>query len=92
MAWSTLTSQGPRRARQAGDRGHERGATFTEYALVTSVVLVGALGALTMLEDESGSYLEDTGSDIAVPRELAADLDVDLPDPPDWLAAPPPPP
>lgn len=69
----------------------ERGATLTEYAFLVSVVVVGSIGAIAFLEDGSGSYLVDTGSDIGVPRELAADLDPDLPDPPPWLTQPPPP-
>ena len=46
---------------------------------------------LALLQDESGSYLADTGSDIGQPRELAADIDPDLPTPPPWLTQPPPP-
>lgn len=74
-----------------GRRRPERGATFSEYALLASMVVVASIGAISLLQDESGSYLVDTGSDIGTPRELASDIDPDLPEPPSWLTQPPPP-
>ena len=59
--------------------------------MLVAVVVVTSIGALSLLEEESGSYLIDTGSDIGTPRELAADLDPDLPTAPAWLTQPPPP-
>jgi len=56
-----------------------------------ALVVVAAMGGIMQLQDESGSYLVETGSDVGQPRELAADLSADLPDEPDWLPQPPPP-
>lgn len=75
----------------AAARRGERGATLTEYGLIVALVVVAAMGGILQLQDESGSYLVDTGSDIGTPRELAADMSPDLPDEPDWLPQPPPP-
>lgn len=66
-------------------RGSERGATATEYAVVIALVVVVTLGATTLLTDGAGDYLSTTGDDIGQPRERIADMDLDLPDPPDWL-------
>ena len=77
------------RRRDARSRRHQRGATLSEYAILASLVVVVSIGAITLLEDESGSYLEATGSDVGSPRALAADIDPDLPEPPPWLAVPP---
>jgi hypothetical protein len=57
--------------------------------MLASLVVVVSIGAISFLEDESGSYLVETGSDVGTPRELAADIDPDLPDPPAWLSVPP---
>lgn len=88
MAWTRFSLRS--RAKTASKK-RERGATLTEYAFLGSLVVVASLGAITLLEDESGSYLVDTGSDIGVPRAFAADIDPDLPDSPPWLTVPPPP-
>ena len=82
----------PRRSQPPADaRRGERGATLTEYGLIVALVVVAAMGGILQLQDESGSYLVDTGSDIGTPRELAADMSPDLPEDPDWLVQPPPP-
>ncbi len=69
----------------------ERGATLSEYALIMSLVTVTSIGALSLLQTAAGDYLQDTGSDIGTPRDLAIDIDPDLPDTPAWLSQPPPP-
>ncbi len=90
MARLVLTLRRPRRPdRPAQLRRGERGATLTEYGLVVALVVVAALGGIGQLQDESGSYLVETGSDVGQPRELAADMSADLPDEPDWLPQPP---
>lgn len=50
-----------------------------------ALVVVVTLGATTLLTDGAGDYLSTTGDDIGQPRERIADMDLDLPDPPDWL-------
>ncbi len=70
-------------------RRGERGATLTEYGLVVSLVVVAAFGGIMQLQDESGSYLVETGSDVGQPRELAAEMSPDLPEEPNWLPQPP---
>lgn len=70
-------------------RGAERGATLSEYALIMSLILTVSIGVITLLEDQSGSYLVDTGSDIGAPRGLAADFGLDDPATPPWLTQPP---
>ncbi len=54
-----------------------------------SLVVVAAMGGIMQLQDESGSYLVETGSDVGQPRELAADMNPDLPEEPNWLPQPP---
>ncbi|MEZ5406395.1 MAG: ricin-type beta-trefoil lectin domain protein [Acidimicrobiales bacterium] len=70
-------------------RRGERGATLTEYGLIVALVVVASLGGIMQLQDESGSYLVQTGSDVGQPRELAAEMSADLPEEPDWLPQPP---
>jgi len=55
-------------------RTSERGASLIEYGLVTSLFLVGALGVLNQLTDNSESVLNDSGRDISTPRPLDEDL------------------
>ena len=90
MARLAFTLRRPRRPEHpAHPRRGERGATLTEYGLIVALVVVAALGGIGQLQDESGSYLVETGSDVGQPRELAADMSADLPDEPDWLPQPP---
>lgn len=90
MARLAFTLRRPRRPEfPAHARRGERGATLTEYGLIVALVVVAALGGIGQLQDESGSYLVETGSDVGQPRELAADMSADLPDEPNWLPQPP---
>lgn len=91
MARLAFTLRRPRRPEPsaAHARRGERGATLTEYGLLVALVVVAALGGIGQLQDESGSYLVETGSDVGQPRELAADMSADLPDEPAWLPQPP---
>lgn len=90
MARLAFTLRRPRRPELPADaRRGERGATLTEYGLIVALVVVAALGGIGQLQDESGSYLVETGSDVGQPRELAADMSADLPDEPNWLPQPP---
>jgi hypothetical protein len=59
--------------------------------MLASLVVVTSIGGIARLQDQSGSYLVDTGSAVGTPQELAADLNYDLPEPPSWLTQPPPP-
>ena len=67
------------------ERHKSRGATATEYAMLVALLVGATLVAIDGLTDTSGSYLSSTGDDIGEPRERIADMDPDLPDPPDWL-------
>lgn len=90
MARPVFSLRRPRRPELPADpRRGERGATLTEYGFVVALVVVAAMGGIMQLQDESGSYLVETGSDVGQPRELAADMSADLPDEPDWLPQPP---
>lgn len=62
-----------------------RGATATEYAMLVALLVGATLVAIDGLTTTSGSYFSSTGDDIGEPRERIADMDPDLPDPPDWL-------
>ncbi|MEM7323602.1 MAG: hypothetical protein AAF531_11005 [Actinomycetota bacterium] len=66
-------------------RRSSRGATAAEYALLMALFVGATLVAIDSLTETSGSYLSSTGNDIGEPRERIADMDPDLPDPPDWL-------
>ncbi len=90
MARLAFPLRRPRRPElPAQTRRGERGATLTEYGLIVALVVVAAMGGIMQLQDESGSYLVETGSDVGQPRELAADMSPDLPDEPNWLPQPP---
>lgn len=67
----------------------QRGATLTEYALLVSLVVVTAIGAVQRLQTQSGSYLVATGSDVGTPQPLAAQLVTSVPVTPVWLTQPP---
>ncbi len=53
----------------------ERGASLVEYALVLSLFIVGALGVIRSLTDNSEQLLEDSGEGIADHRPFDEDLD-----------------
>ena len=80
------------RAQVAPDRDGERGATFSEYSLILVALVTVTLGVVAMLEEGSSSYLVDAGSDIGIPRSLAADYGIDPPVTPPTLPQPPAPP
>lgn len=67
------------------ERKKSRGATATEYAMLVALLVGATLVAIDGLTDTSGSYFSSTGDDIGEPRERIANMDPDLPDPPDWL-------
>jgi hypothetical protein len=52
---------------------------------VLALFVVGTLVAVSVLTSTSGAYLSSTGQTVGQPRDRIADLDTDLPDPPDWL-------
>ena len=56
-------------------RRSERGVSLVEYGLVTSLFLVGALGVLNQLTDNSEDLLNESGTDIATPRPYDEALD-----------------
>lgn len=77
-------------ARERG-REHERGASLSEYALILSLFVMATAAAIGLIEDESGSFLVDSGSRIGEPPPLAADYGLADPVTPPWLTQPPPP-
>ncbi|MEL7157185.1 MAG: RICIN domain-containing protein [Actinomycetota bacterium] len=77
--------------RGAQRRGADRGATLSEYALIVSVVVTATIAVIALVEDQSGSYLVESGSSIGEPRGLAADYGLADPVSPPWLTQPPPP-
>ena len=81
----------PRRHKVGPGSGpaRERGATLIEYALILALLVGSTIGVILLLEDNSGSFLEQAGSDIGTPRGLAADFGLDESATPSWLTQPP---
>ena len=55
------------------NRRSERGATLVGYALTLATMVVVALGSLTVLQDNSETFLVGTGNDIGTARLSAAE-------------------
>jgi hypothetical protein len=47
----------------------QRGATLTGYALTMAVMVVAAMGSMALLEDNSETFLTDSGTNIGEPRQ-----------------------